>query len=290
MWIPAFAGMTNLMTMNKIIIAYVPVLHAGYVQFLNKHPDAEVYILGNDLIAEFSHLKKEIRQLDPELVKKGLESWGFSDVEILDEKKLVELVEQKPTIILPKEDVMLKLWDKFFPKAEVFLDNIFLRWDKHNTVAENTINPNVKISATDFDKKMIALAGEEAENSSDWWRRIGCVIIKNGKNILQTHNEHLPSEHTPYVNGDPRNNFHKGIHYELSTSIHCEANAVATAARQGLSLEGAEIYVTTFPCPPCAKLIAKSGIKKIYYRVGYGILDGESVLKQHGVEIIQVGE
>jgi dCMP deaminase len=137
---------------------------------------------------------------------------------------------------------------------------------------------------------MIALADEEAEKSSDWWRRVGSVIIKNEKIIIAAHNEHLPSQHSPYVNGDPRNNFHKGVHLELGTSIHSEAGAISQAAKDGLSLDGAEIYVSTFPCPPCAKLIACSGIRKVYYRVGYGVLDGESILKQYGVEIIKVGE
>jgi dCMP deaminase len=189
---------------------------------------------------------------------------------------------------MPKEDVMLKLWEQCFPKHEVFLDSVFLRWDKHNTVTETNLHPDVQISSEEFDKKMIILADEEAEKSSDWWRRVGSVIVKDGKMILVSHNKHLPSEHTPYVNGDPRNNFHKGVHLELGTSIHGEAGAIADAARQGISLDGAEIYVTTFPCPPCAKLIACAGIKKIYYRVGYGVLDGESILKQYGVEIIQV--
>lgn len=275
--------------MKKIVIAYVPVLHAGYKMFFEKHKDATLFILGKDVILEFSHLAKEIRQLDPQQVKEAVESWKiFENVEILDQKNLAEIAEQKVQIWLPNEDVTKQLWQKYFPKHEVFLDPIFLRWDKHNTVVENVINPDIKISSEEFDKKMMALADEEAGKSSDWWRRVGSVVIKDGKIILASHNHHLPSEHTPYVNGDPRNNFHKGVHLELGTSIHGEAAAIAEAAKKGISLEGAEIYVSHFPCPPCAKLVACSGIKKLYYRVGYGVLDGEDVLKQFGVEIIQV--
>ncbi|EKD58537.1 MAG: hypothetical protein ACD_56C00106G0003 [uncultured bacterium] len=276
--------------MKKAVIAYVPVLHEGYRQFFEKHnADADLYILGNEIISEFTHLAKEIRQLDPEFIKKGIESWNiFENVYILDKKLLEEIIENKPTIVMPKEDVMIRLWENNFPKHEVFLDSIFLRWDKHNTVTENNINPDVKISSEEFDKKMIALADCEAEKSSDWWRVVGSIIVKDEKIILTSHNHHLPSEHTPYANGDPRNNFHKGVHLELGTSIHGEAGAIAEAAKQGISLEGSEIYVSTFPCPPCAKLIACSGIKKIYYRSGYGVLDGENILKQYGVEIIQV--
>ncbi|MFH1089438.1 MAG: deaminase [Candidatus Uhrbacteria bacterium] len=278
--------------MKTAVVAYVPVLHDGYRQFFQKYSDkADLYILGPELIAKFPHLKKEIRQLEPTLVKTSVTAWNiFENIFVLDENGLKELLTKEISLVLPKEDIMLELRDQYFPEHEVIFDNIFLRWDKHNTVEKNPLNPEALISNSDFDKKMIALTYEEAEKSSDWWRRIGCVVIKDEKIILKTHNEHLPTDHTPYINGDPRNNFHKGDHLELGTSIHGEAEAIATAAKQGISLEGTEVYVTTFPCPPCAKLIAKSGIKKIYYRVGYGILDGESVLKDHGVEIIQVAE
>ena len=92
----------------------------------------------------------------------------------------------------------------------------------------------------------------------------------------------------PYVNGDPRNNFHKGDHIEISTAIHAEAQMIAEAARKGVSLEGADMYVTVFPCPPCAKLIAFSGIKNLYCGGGYGVLDGEAVLKSKDVKIFFV--
>ena len=35
------------------------------------------------------------------------------------------------------------------------------------------------------------------------------------------------------------------------------------AARNGVSIEGATIYVTVFPCPICARMIANSGIKHV---------------------------
>ena len=276
--------------MKKIIIAYVPVLHEGYRKFFEKHADAEVcYIIGQSLIEEFDHLAKEIRALAPGEVKKAVESWDiFSKVEILESEKISDVALSAKKVVLP--NVLKRIWDRYFPKAQVILDPVFLRWDKHNTVTENPISPDVEISQKDFDKKMIALTVEEAEKSSDWWRRIGSVVVKDGKIILKTYNRHLPSEHTPYANGDPRNNFHKGVHLELGTSIHSEAGAIAEAAKKGISLEGAEIYVTTFPCPPCAKLIAYSGIKKLYYKIGYGVLDAEGILKQSGVEITQVVE
>ncbi|HCU70687.1 MAG TPA: hypothetical protein DIC35_02945 [Candidatus Moranbacteria bacterium] len=275
--------------MKKDIIAYVPVLHDGYRRFFEKYQNANLHILGQELIFEHDTLTKEIRQLEPELVKKSIESWGiFENVGIAGKKELLEIKENSEKIVMPNDEVMRVLSEKYFSGKEVDFDDIFLRWDKHNTVREFPTDPDRRITTDDFDKEMMLAANLFSKNSSDWWRRIGSVIVKDGKIIVSACNKHVPSEQMPFVNGDPRSNFHKGVHLELSTAIHSEAAAIAQSAREGISLEGASIYVTTFPCPPCAKLIAYSGIKKIYYNIGYGVLDGESILKDNGVEIIFV--
>jgi dCMP deaminase len=278
--------------MNKILIAYVPVLHAGYKKFIKKYSDLqEIYIFGKDIISQFDYLSKEIRALDPKDVKKALKSWGLENVKILTEKRLIKLASKSPKnirFIFPDEDVCIKLAEKYFSKFEIVYDDVFLRWDKHKATEKKSVEVEQEVSLDEFNKKLMLEAFKQAEKSSDWWRHVGAVLVKSNKVLLSANNKHVPSQHTPYVNGDPRNSFHKGIHVELSTAIHAEAFLISQAARKGISLEGASIYVSTFPCPPCAKLIAYSGIKKLYYGGGYGVLDGESILKQQGVEIIFV--
>ena len=275
--------------MKKIIIAYVPVLHDGYRRFFEKYSDATLYIFGQEIISRSDYLQKEIRALEPEKMKKAIESLGiFKEVEILNENSFKEITGNDIQIIMPKEDVTLEVAEKYFSDREIVFDDIFLRWDKHNTVREFPVNPDIKISSEEFDKEMMSKADVEAKKSSDWWRRVGSALSKKGEIIISACNKHVPSDHMPYVNGDPRSCFHKGVNLELSTAIHSEAAVIAEAARQGVSLEGASLYVTNFPCPPCAKLIAYSGIKKLYYNIGYGVLDGESILKEKGVEIILV--
>ena len=88
--------------------------------------------------------------------------------------------------------------------------------------------------------------------------------------------------------GDPRANFYKGVGLELSTATHAEARLIAQAACDGDATRGAVLYVTDFPCPPCAKLIAAAGIERLYYREGYAVLDGQDVLEGAGVEIVRV--
>ena len=64
------------------------------------------------------------------------------------------------------------------------------------------------------------------------------------------------------------------------------ASIIAEAARS--VLEGASIYLSVFPCPDCAKLIAHSGIKKVYFSGGHASFDGEVNLRAEKVEIIFV--
>ncbi|MFC0270074.1 ComE operon protein 2 [Metabacillus herbersteinensis] len=52
-------------------------------------------------------------------------------------------------------------------------------------------------------------------------------------------------------------------------TIHAEMNAIIQCAKFGVPTEGAEIYVTHFPCLQCCKAIIQSGIKTVYYAVNY---------------------
>ena len=52
-------------------------------------------------------------------------------------------------------------------------------------------------------------------------------------------------------------------------TIHAEINAITDAAKRGVSIDGAEAYITHYPCLNCFKALASSGIKKIYYENDY---------------------
>jgi dCMP deaminase len=52
-------------------------------------------------------------------------------------------------------------------------------------------------------------------------------------------------------------------------TIHAEMNAIIQCGKFGASTEGAEIYVTHFPCIHCCKGIIQSGIKSVFYAKDY---------------------
>lgn len=275
--------------MNKFVVSYVPVLHEGYLRLFKKYKDAKLLIFGKEVIKEFTHLSKEIREVDPSLMMRAIESLKVvKEVSVAKVSDLKKLNSKECLVVLPDEDVTREVYEKYFPDAKVKFDPIFLRWDKHKSMEDQPVKADQNISKEEFDQTVIKTLQKEAERSSDWWRRVGAAIVKEGKIILSARNKHVPSDHSPYAEGDPRNNFHKGQEIALSTALHSEAGLIAEAAKKGISLNGASMYVTTFPCPPCAKQIAFSGIKKLYYAGGYSILNQERILKSQGVKIIFV--
>lgn len=52
---------------------------------------------------------------------------------------------------------------------------------------------------------------------------------------------------------------------EFGRDIHAEMSAISDAARKGVSIQGATLYGTTFPCHMCAKHIVASGISRVVY-------------------------
>lgn len=61
-------------------------------------------------------------------------------------------------------------------------------------------------------------------------------------------------------------------------TIHAEANAIAFAARYGISTHMSTLYVTISPCYNCAKLIVNSGIAEVVYLEPYRDKRGVNLL------------
>ncbi|MET3699310.1 dCMP deaminase [Bacillus oleivorans] len=72
-------------------------------------------------------------------------------------------------------------------------------------------------------------------------------------------------------------------------TIHAEMNAILQCAKFGVQTEGAEIYVTHFPCLNCTKAIIQAGIKCIYYAKDYKNHPyALELLEQAGVKTVKV--
>ena len=276
----------------KALIAYVPALHRGYIDFFKKYPESNLYILGGDFLREFPRLERDLRALAPEEAKQLLVGLNlFEEITVLTKENLEPLartVLANGLVVMPEDEVSRWFAEKYLPGKKVEFVPVFLRWDRKISSAEFEVPAGRVISENDLDQEMMSAAQDLSKKSPDWWRQIGAVLARGGKVILSGYNRPMPSEYSVGAFGDPRSNFDAGERIDLSKFIHAEAGLIAEAAKRGIALEGASIYVTTFPCPVCAKSVALSGIKKVYYSKGYSLLDAEDILRAYGVEIVLV--
>lgn len=274
---------------NKILIALVPAIHVGYLDLFKKYPDT-LYVLGESILKNweyFKNLHRDLRRIDQKLVAEFISKSGLvKKVKILEEENLFELVNQK--IVMPKEDVSEWFTEKYLKNNVVDFENVFLRWNKPVSTQELEVAEDQKITTEEFHQKMIARTSDLAQKSVNWWRQVGALAIKNGKILAESFNRTMPTQQNKDIYGDLRMCFEAGESHELCAEIHAEASLIAQCARKGMSLEGAEIYVTTFPCPTCAKLIAEAGFTKVYFQDGYSLSDTREILKNVEIELIKV--
>lgn len=275
------------MAKNEYLVAHVPVVHAGYLEMFDKHPDTPIGVMDDSLVDEFGTVRKDIRRLDTDQVTAALKGLGRIAYR-LSANAFQDIIDlESNEIIMPDDELSHTLLKKYPPRASVALEPIFLRWDRQNVNVSREVKPEATIGINDLPFDLVNTLYLEAAKSSDWWRHVSAGVVIDG--ILRTaHNRSMPDEHTVYVEGDPRIAANRGVNIDQSLFIHAEADMIAHMAQEGISTKGRDIFVTTFPCPNCARLIAASGFKRCYFVEGYAMLDGDRVLQDSGVEVIQI--
>lgn len=132
-------------------------------------------------------------------------------------------------------------------------------------------------------------------------KKVGCVIVKDDRIISVGYNGTVSgykncSEHAKecgwtfeengveYLDKDKRH-----LHSEWSSihEVHAEQNAMDFALKNGISINGAELYCTHTPCIECVKRIVNSGISKVYFSIYYDKTNEswDNFLKETGVEV-----
>jgi len=123
-------------------------------------------------------------------------------------------------------------------------------------------------------------------------RAVGAVIVKD-KRILSTGYNGAPSgiRHCAEV-GCLREQLkvESGMRHELCRGIHAEQNAIIQAAYHGVSIRGGTLYCTNLPCSICAKMIINAVLRRIYYGSGYADAMSMDMIREAGLEIVQLGE
>ena len=137
------------------------------------------------------------------------------------------------------------------------------------------------------DEYFMEMAQLVSSRSTCLRRKVGAVIVKD-KRVLSTG-----------YNGSPKGTKHceelgcirvqmnvpSGTRHELCRGVHAEQNAVTQAAYFGVSVDGASIYTTTYPCSMCAKILINAGIREIVYSEGYSDDLSKQLLDEAGIKL-----
>jgi dCMP deaminase len=133
---------------------------------------------------------------------------------------------------------------------------------------------------TDWDEYFMSIARVVATRATCDRKHVGAVLVR-GRTILST-------GYNGSIRGMPHcdevGHMMEGGH--CVATIHAEANAILQAARNGVQIEGADVYITASPCWPCFKMIANAGMKRIIYGEFYRDERIFDVAKQLGIALL----
>lgn len=276
--------------MKKALVLYMPVVHQGYIELINRNLDADIFLLSKESIKDIDSetadkWSRDIRAIPATIVKRVVEGYGVNCFYFIK----IDDLQSYDLIIMPNEDISLKIKELLLDEIQVQYDNAFLRWDWSKSTAIKEVVGKYPVVSGQLNRFIMSMAERQSFKSSDVWRQVGAVIpMENRRLLCAGYNQHMPSPMTPYIEGDVRLDMKPGERPEIGTPIHAEADVITQAAREGISLQGKSIYVTTFPCSNCARLIARSGIKAVYFKDGYSQLDAAEIFSAYDIEVFQV--
>lgn len=136
----------------------------------------------------------------------------------------------------------------------------------------------------DWHNYFMAIAREVATRATCDRKHVGAVIVRD-KSILSTgYNGSIAG--LPHC--DEVGHLMQDGH--CVRTVHAEANAIVQAAKHGVRIDGADLYTTASPCWDCFKLIAQSGIKRIFFGEFYREERSLAMAKELGIELVDLSD
>jgi dCMP deaminase len=140
------------------------------------------------------------------------------------------------------------------------------------------------MSRVSWDQYFMNIAVQAATRATCNRKHVGTVIVKD-RNVLTT-------GYNGSVRGEPHCDDvgHDLVNNSCQRVVHSEMNAIAQAARRGIALDGATLYVTASPCWPCFRLLVNAGIVRVVYAEAF-YRDVElitEVAKRQNIELVHL--
>lgn len=141
---------------------------------------------------------------------------------------------------------------------------------------------------------MYCIMAQAAESQTDAKReRVGCVIVTPKGIVIPGYNGQPSGHHTNCCENTPvvvpmGPNGCDILRMKTDRSVlHAENNALGKALRAGVSIDGADLYVTVAPCDVCARQIIPSGIKRVFYDRKHDDMTGLETMTSAGIQVVQ---
>ena len=139
-----------------------------------------------------------------------------------------------------------------------------------------------------WDRRFMDIARQVGTWCTCHRRKVGAIVVKD-KRIIATGYNGAPSGVENCIERGfclrDKLKIASGTKAEMCYAVHAEQNAIVQAAKLGISVEGATIYVTHQPCSMCTRIIINSGIKRIVYGMEYPDEFSLSILQEAGIEL-----
>ena len=142
-----------------------------------------------------------------------------------------------------------------------------------------------------WDAYFLQVAKVVATRSNCVKRHVGAVLQRDRRIVSTGYNGTPRGTRNCNEGGCPRcNSFaESGTRLDECLCSHGEENAITQAAYHGVSVRGATLYTTFFPCLFCTKLIINAGIGEVVYDASYALDEvARRLLEEAGVMVRQV--
>jgi dCMP deaminase len=144
----------------------------------------------------------------------------------------------------------------------------------------------------------MSLAVAVRNNANCWGSAVGAVLVCNDRVIstgyngtparflncreggcLRCQERHLHDEDPAYES--PHRETMQGKALDICLCVHAEQNALLSAARHGIAVNGSVLYVTHQPCFSCLKESIQAGVRQVIYLKDWYGAEGQGLRDQY---------
>lgn len=143
------------------------------------------------------------------------------------------------------------------------------------------------VTNLEIDQHFMKIAYQESKNST-CRRQVGAVFVKDNNIIATGYNGSPTGVKSCQEDGGcmrQKDNIKSGTMQEHCKAIHAEQRAIVNVVNKGIKIEDSTLYVTTYPCSICARMLIECKLKRIVYDGNYFDQISHDMLEEANVKV-----